>query len=55
MIEHFERKYLAEMMNQTELEETHIQAFLAEREQFLSLIRFGIEERNPAEKDKRDE
>ncbi|MEZ4619135.1 MAG: TetR/AcrR family transcriptional regulator [Caldilineaceae bacterium] len=55
VIEHFERKYLAEMMNQTELEETHIQAFLAEREQFLSLIRFGIEERNPAEKDKRDE
>lgn len=38
VIEHFERKYLAEMLNKQE--------FLTKREQFLSRIRFGIEERN---------
>ncbi len=42
-IEHFERKYLVEMMNRTDLDEAHVQAFLAERKQFLALIRFGIE------------
>lgn len=45
VIEHFERKYLAEMLNATTLDEAQIQAFLAERNQFLALIRFGIEER----------
>jgi AcrR family transcriptional regulator len=50
VIEHFERKYLAEMLNTTDLDEVHIQAFLAERNQFLGLIRFGIED-----KDKSDE
>lgn len=45
VIEHFERKYLAEMLNSAELDEAHVQAFLAERNQFLALIRFGIEER----------
>lgn len=44
-IEHFERKYLAEMLNTTELDEAQIYAFLAERKQFLALIRFGIEEK----------
>jgi AcrR family transcriptional regulator len=49
-IEHFERKYLAEMLNATELDEAQVQAFLVERKQFLALIRFGIED-----KDKTDE
>jgi len=45
VIDHFERKYLAEMLNTAALDEGQIQAFLAERNQFLALIRFGIEER----------
>ncbi|MEZ4864820.1 MAG: helix-turn-helix domain-containing protein [Caldilineaceae bacterium] len=55
VIEHFERKYLQEMLNKTELDEAQIQAFLAEREQFLALIRFGIEKMDGVERNERDE
>jgi len=54
VIEHFERKYLAEMMNKSELEEAQIQRFLTERKQFMNLIRYGIEEQADAEKEERN-
>lgn len=42
-LDYFDNKYLMDMENSSELEETYLRDFLEERNSFLSMIRFGIE------------
>ncbi len=42
-LDHFDQKYLAEMTSSGEPDGTYIQQFLAERNNFLKMIRYGIE------------
>ncbi len=42
-VDYFDNKYLSDLENNDDLEETYLDKFLAERNNFLSMIRFGIE------------
>lgn len=42
-LDYFDNKYIAEIENDADLEETYLRDFLEERNSFLSMIRFGIE------------
>lgn len=42
-LDYFDNKYLSDIENNDELEETYLRDFLEERSSFLSMIRFGIE------------
>jgi len=42
-LDYFDHKYLLDLDNNDELEETYLRDFLEERNSFLSMIRFGIE------------
>jgi AcrR family transcriptional regulator len=42
-LDYFDQKFLAEMTAGDELDETTVQKFLAERNSFLAMIRYGIE------------
>lgn len=42
-LDYFDNKYLSDIENNDDLEETYLQDFLKERNSFLSMIRFGIE------------
>lgn len=42
-LNYFNEKYLSDVANDDELDETYLQSFLEERNSFLSMIRFGIE------------
>lgn len=42
-LDYFDNKYLSDLVNNDDLEETYLGEFLAERNSFLSMIRFGIE------------
>lgn len=44
ILNYFEKKYLAEVENKEFLEETHFRDFLKERNIYLSMLRYGIEE-----------
>lgn len=43
-LDYFDNKYLSDFENHDDLEETYLRDFLKERNSFLSMIRFGIEE-----------
>lgn len=42
-LDYFDNKYLAELAEETDLEEKYLRSFLDERNSFLSMIRYGIE------------
>jgi len=42
-LDYFDNKYLLEIENTDDLEETYLRDFLEERNSFLAMIRFGIE------------
>jgi AcrR family transcriptional regulator len=42
-LDYFDKKYLSDVENNNDLEETYLRDFLEERSSFLSMIRFGIE------------
>lgn len=42
-LDYFDKKYLSDVENNNDLEETYLRDFLEERNSFLSMIRFGIE------------
>lgn len=42
-LDYFDRKYLSDFENQDDLEEKYLSNFLEERNSFLSMIRFGIQ------------
>lgn len=42
-LDYFDKKYLSDLDNRNDLEETYLENFLEERNNFLSMIRFGIE------------
>jgi AcrR family transcriptional regulator len=42
-LDYFDNKYLSDIENNNDLEETYLRDFLGERNSFLSMIRFGIE------------
>lgn len=42
-LDYFDNKYLAELADDGDLEETYLRSFLAERSSYLSMIRYGIE------------
>ncbi len=42
-LDYFDKKYLSDFENHSDLEETYLHDFLEERNSFLSMIRFGIE------------
>jgi len=42
-LDYFENKYLSDLANHNDLDETYLKSFLDERNSFLSMIRFGIE------------
>lgn len=42
-LDYFDNKYLSDLENNDDLEETYLRDFLEERNRFLSMIRFGIE------------
>lgn len=42
-LDYFDNKYLSDLENNDDLEETYLRDFLKERNSFLSMIRFGIE------------
>lgn len=42
-LEYFEKKYLFELVNNKELDESHLQGFIEERNSFLDMIRHGIQ------------
>lgn len=42
-LDYFDNKYLSDIENNDDLEETYLRDFLEERNSFLSMIRFGIE------------
>jgi len=44
VLDHCDDKYLAELTADGDLDETHFQSFLDERNRFLAMIRYGIEE-----------
>ncbi len=43
-LDYFENKYLTELTDDNELDETYLQSFLDERNRFLDMIRYGIQE-----------
>ena len=43
-LDYFDSKYLSELENNEDLGETYLRDFLKERNSFLSMIRYGIEE-----------
>lgn len=43
-LDYFEEKYLSDLDDNNDLDEAYLQSFLEERNNFLSMIRFGIEE-----------
>jgi len=43
-LDYFDDKYLAELADKDELSEEHMKKFMEERNSFLSMIRYGIEE-----------
>jgi hypothetical protein len=42
-LDYFDQKYLAEMTAENELDEAYAQRFIQERNDFLAMIRYGIE------------
>jgi hypothetical protein len=42
-LDYFDHKYLSDFENQDDLEEMYLSNFLEERNRFLSMIRFGVE------------
>lgn len=44
-LDYFDQKYLAEMTAENELDEAYVQHFIQERNDFLAMIRYGIESR----------
>lgn len=42
-LDYFDKKYLSDLLNKDDLDETYLRGFLKERNSFLSMIRFGIE------------
>ncbi len=44
-LDYFDKKFLANMADANELDETYVQSFLEERKRFLAMIRYGIEQR----------
>ncbi len=44
ILEHFENRYIAELPEDGNLDETYLKSFLEERNSFLSMVRYGIED-----------
>ncbi|WP_269850225.1 hypothetical protein [Methanosarcina horonobensis] len=43
VLDYFDNKYISELADDSDLDETYLQSFLAERDSFLALVRHGIE------------
>lgn len=43
VLDYFDNKYISELAGDSDLDETYLQSFLAERDSFLALVRHGIE------------